>query len=409
MKNRVAAIDIGSSKVACLVAERGEEGTLGILAATSAPCRGLRKGVVVDLDEAASSLTEAVRDINESLGEPLTSAVVAVGGSHVEAQRTRGMIPIFPSTRPITRDDVLQVVNHSRQHVWPPDREEIQALPGSFVIDGQRGIQKPVGMSGARLEVSTLVVSGQKAHLANVERAFEMAGLDIEQLVLKSMASALGVLTTEQLETGVAVVDIGAGTTDLVVFESGSPCYAASIPVGSTMVTADLSKLLKTSPEEADRLKERFGDALARQVDDEETVGVMQLGQIHERPLQKRVLCEIIESRHREVATFVSQHIARSGRSADLAGGVVLTGGGALQSGLATLYQDVLGRNDVRIGTPGFRGKAAQSLDSPMWATAVGLTRYALNSQEDVLGTISENGSLTGRIKTLWSMISGRA
>ncbi len=408
MNSSIVSIDIGCSKIACLVTARGENGSMAIVAAGSVPCRGLRKGVIVDHDEVVTSLQELVRELDADLDDISQPVVVSIGGSHVHVDHVKGLQPIYPKTRPITRQDVLSVINHSRKQVIAPDMEEVQAIPQEFSIDGLPGIRKPIGMSGGRLEVSTLLVMAESGPLRNIERALESTRFVVDPYVLKPLASGLGVLNASQLESGAVVVDLGAGTTEIGVFVNGSIAYSASIPIGASAITSDLSKLLKTSPEEAERLKLRYGVALANQVMSDETVGVMQLGQIQERPLQRRVLAEIIESRLREIATFVRQHLERSGLDAHLAAGIVLTGGGALLPGTADLFADVLPGQPISLGTPGFKGKSVEWLDGPQWATVVGLSRFALNSNDDVLATVENSSGIGGRIKTIWSLLGGK-
>lgn len=409
MSQRIAALDLGNSKAACLVAERGEHGVMKILAAGSVPCRGLKRGSIVDLEEASESINEVLRDVQEDLDEPIESVILAVGGPQVFAQMVGGLHPIIPRSRPITRDDVMQVVNHSRRQVLPPDQQEIQTIPHDFSIDGQKGIRKPLGMSGSKLEVRTMLISGNVGYLQNLSSAVSMGQRKVDQFVLRSMASGLGVLSADQLELGTAVIDLGAGTTELGIFMNGSLAFSASIPIGAGTVSSDISKLLKTSPEEAERLKLKFGTVTLGEINENETVGVMQLGQIHERPLQRHVLCEIIDSRVREIATLVSQQIEKSGYACSLTGGIALTGGGSLLPGIDDLFKSLLPDQRIRKATPGFRGKSASVLDTPGWATAVGLARYALNSNDDELTTAESGDSLTGKIKTIWSLISGRS
>lgn len=302
----------------------------------------------------------------------------------------------------------MQVINHSRRHVLEPDREEIQAIPKEFSIDGQRGITRPIGMSGGRLEVTTMLVTSHATQIQNIERAASGAGIRISHFVQKGLASGLGVLSESQIESGAAVVDIGAGGTEVAVFSKGSMCFAAAIPVGGLLVTSDIGKLLKTSPEEAERLKLKAGKALAGSVTESESVGVLQLGQIHERPLQRRVLCEIIESRMREVATMVRQQLERSGHYGMLPGGVVLTGGGAQLLGVDDLFADVLQHHKVSIATPHVGGKSAPAVDSADMSTAIGMAKFVLTSESEELSTVGGDESLAGRIKTIWSLLSGK-
>ncbi|HVL39987.1 MAG TPA: cell division protein FtsA [Fimbriimonadaceae bacterium] len=401
-------LDLGSTKVACLVAEADEEGGMDVIAAATVPCKGMRKGAVVDMDETARAIDSAVRKLQAD-GANVGPLVVAVGGQHIDGCTSQGFVPIYPRSRTITREDVLQVVKHSRQLMIPPDREQIQVLPGEFRIDGQRGIKKPLGMSGGKLEVTSYIVTGQIAHLQNLEKVVEMHGRRVAEMVLLPLASGLGVLSPDEMEHGVVVADIGGSSTDIAVLVGGGLVYAASVPVGGALVSSDILKLLKTSPEEAERLKVSYGHAKADLVPEAEKVDVLQLGQTEARPLQRRVLCEIIESRMRELAVLIRQQMQRSGFFGMLPAGLVLTGGGSRLPGSKECFEEVLQHIKVRTGSPRVGGDHGKTTDTPEMATAVGLARFALGMSEDELTTVDGIGDWKDRIKTFWSLLSGRA
>jgi cell division protein FtsA len=404
----VSVLDIGSSKAVCVIAESDGHGGIRALGAGQAECKGVRRGVVTDLEEAARAIDGACRRAQQEAGCDVETVVAGIGGAGVETHEARGYVPIYPRTRPISRDDVLQVVNHSRQLVLPPDREQILALPREFRIDGQSGIQKPVGMVGGRLEVLTFLATAETAQIQNLERALSMTGRRAEMVVPQALASGLGVLTPEELELGSVAVDIGSAGTQVAVFDGGSVVHAAYVPIGAGHVTSDLGKLLKTSPEEAEALKLK-GAALASESQNGTTVEVMQIGQTAPRPLDKRVLCEIIESRMRELATMVRQQVEKSGRFATLPAGIVLTGGGSLLPDTDKLFEKVFGHMKVRLGAPRVGGPAGRTVSAPEYAAAAGLALFALDSEDDELSAIGANGKWTERVRTLWSMLSGKA
>jgi cell division protein FtsA len=408
MKEYVSVLDLGTSKAACVVAENDAKGGIRILAAAQVSCKGVRKGAVTNLEEAARAIDGACRKAQQEAGRDIDSVFLTLGGAHVETVDAKGYVPIYPRTRSITRDDVLQVVNHSRQIVLPPDREQVLALPREFRLDGQGGIQKPVGMVGSRLEVSTFLATGETAQIQNLERALGMTGRKSEMIVPMALVSGLGVLTPEEIELGAAVVDIGAGGSHVGVFVGGSVAFANYVPVGAGHVTSDLSKLLKTSPEEAERLKS-FASALAEDAPAGDPVEVVQIGQTQARPLDRRVLCEIVESRMRELATMVRQHLDKSGHFATLPGGLVLTGGGSRLNGTEKLFHKVFGSLKVRTASPEAHGPFAADAKVPEFAAAVGLARFALDSDEDELSVGGSNGKWTQKVRTLWSMLSGKA
>lgn len=406
---QITVLDLGNTCVRCLAAGEDGLGGLQVVAQAAVDCKGLKRGMVVDLDETAHAVDAACRGLEQKTGAPCGQLVVAIGGQHVEGQNAQGFVPIYPRSRLVTREDVLQVINHSRQLMIPPDREQIQALPREFRIDGQRGIQRPIGMNGSKLEVITYIVTGQSTHIQNVERALTMAGRKVDQMVLKPLAAGIGILTQEQMDLGSAVVDIGGGATDVGVFVGGSIAYSGSVPIGAELVTSDLSKLLKTSPEEAERLKTFHGVAMASAVGEKETVDVMQLGQTHARPMQRRVLCEIIESRMRELAGMVRRQIEKSGYFGVLPAGAVLTGGGSLLAGTDKLFEDVLKHLRVTVASPQMKGLQGSTRERQGMAVSLGLARFSLECAENELAPASGIASWKDRIRTFWSLRGGRA
>jgi len=407
--DKVTVLDLGSSSIRCLVAEVDPSGGYRVKAQASAPCRGVKKGVVADLDETAHAIDNVCRSIQNKIGSPLDPLVVGIGGQHVEGQNAQGFVPIYPRSRPITREDVLQVVNHSRQLGVPPDREQIQALPREFRIDGQRGIQRPIGMNGSKLEVITYIVTGQTSHIQNIERAVQMAGQRIDQMVLKPLASGLGVLSQESIENGAAVVDIGGGTTEVAVFAGGSIVYSATVPVGGMLVTSDLCKLIKVSPEDGERLKLTHGSARPETVNEKETVEVMQIGQTRARPMQRKVLCEIIESRMRELSVMVRQQIEKSGFNGMLPAGVFLTGCGSLLPGTEHLFAETLKHMRVTTAAPQMKGLLGSGPERHGMSVVVGLAKYALEMGDNELTPASGKRDWKETVRTMWSLFGGRA
>ena len=398
----VAALDLGSTKVTCLVAAADGKDGMTIEGLASTPCRGMRRGQVADLEQVSRAVADVVKRVELEIDEEIESLVVGITGSHIEGVSSRGYTPIVPAGRKLTHQDVLEVINHSRSITLASDREQIQSLPREFRVDGQRNVHKPVGMSGSKLEVVTYIATGQTSSLQNIEQAITGAGKRVEQMVMQSLASGIGVLTPEEMELGAVVIDIGGSTTDIAVFANGSIAYSASIPVGGMAVTSDLSQLLKTSPEEAERLKVTFGCALAKLVDDKDSVEVVQLGQPVSRPMQRRVLCEIIQSRMREIATMVGQQIQMSEVAAVLPGGLVLTGGGSALQGTDRLFEETLKRFKVRIAEPNLGKKYPNQVGM---ATAVGLASFTIQCFDE-LAPVDGVLPWRDRVKSLFSMLS---
>lgn len=409
MNQRVrTVVDLGSAKVVCLAGMRADDGLIDVVAASIVPCKGLRRGVVCDLDAAAESLTRAFAEIRQTSGFEVEEVAITVNGSHLESMNAQGVAPIFPKSRTIKRDDVLAVINHSRQVMPEPDREQIQAIPREFRVDGQRGVAHPIGMSGGRLEVLTHLITGHSPHLHNLERAVSMAGATVGQMVAQPVASGLGATSADAREHGCAVVDLGAGTTSLAVFSAGAVAHSAVIPLGGANVTSDLSKLLKTSPEEADRLKFEDGNAVAASVQAGENVEVWQIGLDAPRLLDRRVLCEIIESRVREIALMVKAEIERSGLMGMLPAGVILTGGGSEMDGIDRLYGEIIPSMQVRKGRPRVSAKSRLSTTNPALSGAIGLAEFAIGSDDEELTPASGLGSWKDKIRTLKALLGGK-
>ena len=403
MRNEmVTVLDLGSTKVAGLLASLGENDDLKVHGAAIEGCWGVRRGVVTDLEETSRAIEVVLRKLREKTGHESSGVVVGVTGAHIEGMNAQGYVPIYPKSRSITREDVLQVIKHSRQVVLPPDREQIMAIPREFKVDGPRGVQRPVGMIGSMLEVITYVVTGQTTHIQNIEKAISMTGKRVDNMVLEALASGLGVLTQEEMELGTAVADIGGGSTDLAIFTGGSISYSGVTPVGGALVTSDLSKLLKTSPEEAERLKMLHASAVASMARDGDSVEVMQIGQDHTRPMQRKVLCEIVESRMREIAVMIRSQIEGSGLGDLLPGGLVLTGGGAMMQGVEELFSDVLKYTRVRVSEPEVPEYA---FNGHSFATAVGMARFAIEGGDDELVPAVGAGGWKDHIRTIWSLI----
>lgn len=406
----IATLDMGSSKAASLIADLDASGKTRVLGCGLADCKGVRRGALVNVEEAARSAQQALREAEEQAGERVETVLASIGGSDIQGQTARGFVPIYPKTRAITRDDVLQVLNHSRQAAIPEDREPILAVPTEFIVDGQGGVSSPVGMSGGRLEVCTYLVTADFPRVRDVHRAVESGSRTVGQLVPIGLASGLGVLTNEQLSKGSVLVDIGAETTNVAVFKHGSIAFSAFMPVGGRNVSSDLATLLKTSPDEAEALKLQHGAALASVAEPQESLGILQLGHIERRPLQRTVFCEIIESRMREIAALSRKKVEDGGYSlGSLRGGVVVTGGGSQLPGTSELFASIFEPLKSTVASPHVRGPHSTQAHRPEFAVATGLARFALECCRDELSPAGESESLKDRMRTFFSLLGGRA
>lgn len=384
----VVGLDIGTTKVCTIIADVVESSgqsaggaSVEILGVGVAPSTGVRRGVIVDIEQTVSAIKESVKQAQRMAGADVHSVIVGVTGEHIASLNSRGVIAITHADREVTESDVARVMENSKVIVLPPDREIIHALPRGYSLDGQNGIRSPVGMSGTRLEVETHIVTGATTFLRNVAACVERAGFHIEDMVLEPVATGEAVLLPGEKQLGVVLVDIGGGTSDIAIFRGGDIGYTSVVPIGGAYVTSDIAAGLRVTPEEAERIKMAHGHAQIKryQSDVDERFDFTRLGAMEISQLPGRELFTLIEPRVSELFHMVKQEIARSPYAGVLPGGMVLSGGGSLLSGLAGLAEDITGL-PVRLGSPqqaGTRiGGLAESVEAPSFATAVGLVLW---------------------------------
>jgi cell division protein FtsA len=379
----IAAIDIGTSKCVTVIADVDTRLVTRVVAVGSVPCVGLRRGTVVDIEDVAASVVSSVRRAEQMANRKIGRVVISVTGEHMVGRNSQGIVPIVPAGRTITREDVNRVINHSKTISLPNDAELIQAIPRNFKIDGQDGVHRPIGMSGERLEVSTHLISGQVSHIQNLERCIHRAQIEIESVVHSPLASGVATATKDEMQSGVVVVDIGGGTTDVAIFTDGSIESTAVVPIGSSHVTADVSKLLKTPLDEAERLKIQSGACDPEAIDSKEVANVVQAGHYEPRPMSRRVLAEIVRARMREILTMALGDAIHAGTIERLGGGIVLTGGGARITGIQSLAESIAPGVPARVGSPVTLGGLSDMISGPEHSTAVGLVKYGLKMRED--------------------------
>ena len=402
--NVVAGLDIGTTKVGCVVGETGANGELIVTGVGVASSTGLKRGVVVDIESTTQSVSEAVQRAAQQAGRDIESVYVGVTGEHISSLNSRGVAAITHPDREINEDDVERVLQQSRVIVIPPDRVILHAIPRSYSVDGQNGIRHPVGICGTRLEVETHIVTGAQTFLQNVEKCVTRAGLGLDDMVLEPLATSEAVLLPGEKDHGVCLVDIGGGTSDLAIFIEGSIYYSAVIPVGGTHVTSDIAQLLRMTAADAEALKKSAGCALPETVADTETVPITQIGRSDARTLRRKALCQFVEARMQELFALVQKEIMRSGCHGALHAGVVLTGGGSQLAGAAECAANVL-QMPVRLGQPsGFAG-LGHAVEDPALSTALGLVLYGMEQQNRAAP--AERGPLS-KLARLWSALLRR-
>ena len=371
-ENIVVGLDIGTTKICAIVGER-KEGAIEIIGIGSHPSKGLRKGVVVNIDLTVESIKKAVEEAELMAGCEINQVYSGIAGGHIKAFNSHGVIAVKESE--ITAADVDRVIEAAQAVAIPPDREVIHVIPQEYIIDDQPGIQEPIGMNGIRLEVKVHIVTAAITSAQNIVKCANKAGLDVEDIVLQQIASSEAILSGDEKEIGVALVDIGGGTTDIAIYHGGTVKYTTVISLGGNQVTGDISVGLRTPASEAEKLKKRYGCAMVDMVDGEELIEVQSVGGHKPKSVSRRTLCEIIEPRVEEVFDLVNREILKSGYDGLISAGVVLTGGSAAMEGSTELAEQVFNL-PVRCGIPVDIAGLADVVKSPMYSTGVGLVEY---------------------------------
>ena len=401
----VVGVDIGTTKVCAVVAAADELDRINVLGVGVAVSDGLNRGVVVNIDKTVAAVQEAVGEAERAAGVESHSVYVGIAGDHIQSFQSRGVIS--SRTGEITQHDVDRLLEDTQHVAMPADRRILHVIPQDFIVDGQDGVADPIGMSGIRLEANVHNITGLVSAAKNVYRCIEKAGYEIADIVLEPLASSYAVLHEDEKEIGVALIDIGGGTTDIAVFEDNTIRHTAVVAVAGKKVTDDLRKGLGILDDQAERLKRQFGVALVDLVEEDQEITIPGIGGRPEKAIGQSTLAQIIQPRLEEIMEIVGIEIKRSGYGRHLSAGVVLTGGGSLIPGTAELAQEVLGV-ETRIGTPlGLAGGLVEEVADPMYSTAVGLVLYGLRHEtiESALLTVGPHG---GDGDSLVTKIAGR-
>jgi cell division protein FtsA len=373
----LVGLDVGTSKTTAIVGEPGENGTLNIVGMGVAESHGIRRGLVVNLETAVDSIKKAVVEAELTAGIEIDNVYLALSGPHVKGFNSRGVVAVAGKNREITHEDVGRAIDAAKAVSLPAGRQILHVLPQDYVVDDQDGIGAPVGMTGARLEVNVHVVTGSVTATQNIIACVNRAGVRVMGTVLGQLAASNAVLTPDEKDLGVALLDIGGGTTDLAIFERGSLWHTAVVGVGGDHFTNDIAVGLRMPIPEAERLKRRSGCALSGMVDDEETIEVASVGGRRPRVMGRRILTEVLQPRAEEIFHLVWDEIRHAGYEKSLNSGIVLTGGGAILDGLPEIAEQIFDL-PIRRGSPGgVTGGLADHVNSPAFATAVGLAQRA--------------------------------
>jgi cell division protein FtsA len=399
----LVGLDVGTSKVSAIVGEMMDDGTLDIIGIGLADSKGIRRGVVNNVDSAAEAIKRALDEAELTAGVDIDVVHLALSGAHVKAFNSRGVVAVAGRNREITREDVKRAIDAARAVALPAGREILHVLPQDFVVDDQDGIAVPVGMTGSRLEVNVHVVTGSSSSMQNMVACVNKAGVEVGDTVLEQLAASEAVLTADEKELGVAVVDIGGGTTDFAVFERGSLWHTGVVAVGGDHFTNDIAVGLRMPIPEAEKLKRRSGCALTSLVPEDETMEVASIAGRRPRVMPRRVVSEILQPRAEEICHLLWDEVRKAGFEKTLHSGIVLTGGGSMLEGMVEIAEQIFDL-PVRRGEPEGVGGLADHVNSPAFGTSVGLLMYAhRNMQQEPehvgAGTIAR---FTGRLRTLF-------
>lgn len=396
----VVGLDIGTTKICAVVGEAGPEG-VRILGYGTHPSRGLRKGVVINIEATVQSIKKAVEEAELMADREIRRVYAGIAGGHIKGFNSHGAIAL--KNREVSPADVRRVIDAARAVAIPMDREVIHIIPQEYIIDDQDGIKEPLGMSGVRFEARVHIVTGAVTSAQNIVKCCNRAGLEVADIILEPLASAEAVLTDDERELGVCLVDMGGGTTDIAVVGGGAVKHTSVLALGGNHVTNDIAVGLRTPAGEAEKIKRRFGCCLTSLVGKDETVEVPSVGERRPRVLNRRILAEIVEPRMEELFGLVRQDLEKSGVQDQVAAGVVLTGGGSSLLGAPDLAERVFGL-PVRRGTPQEPEGLVEALRDPAYATGVGLVLYAARKRDDLpreLDAADENlfAKVTRRMK----------
>jgi cell division protein FtsA len=378
-KDLIVGLDIGTSKIVAMVAEVPPEGGINILGMGAAQSRGLKKGVVVNIEATVSAIQRALEDAELMANCKIGQVYTGIAGSHIRSLNSHGMVPI--RDREVTQNDIDRVIETARAVNISTDQQILHVLPQEFIIDGQEGVREPLGMSGVRLEVKVHIVTGAVSAAQNIVKCVRRCGLEVKDLILQPLASSLAVLNEDEKDLGVALVDIGGGTTDLAVFTRGAIQHTAVLPIAGDQITNDIAMTLRTPTREAEDLKIQHGIALRQLADAREMIEVPGIGERGARMLSKQLLSEVIEPRVEELYSLVQAELRRSGFEEQISSGIVLTGGSSQMRGMVELAEEVF-HVPVRVGVPEYVGGLSERVRSTAYATGVGLLLAGLERHE---------------------------
>lgn len=397
-RNIIVGLDIGTSKVAAIVAEHTVDDEIDIIGIGVSPSKGLKKGVVVNLESTVHSIQRAVEEAELMAGCQIQAVFAGIAGSHIKSLNSHGIVAI--KDKEVTQYDIDRVIDSARAVAIPADQKILHILPQEFVIDQQDGIKEPIGMSGIRLEAKVHMVTGSVSAAQNIIKCIRRCGLEVDDIVLEQLASCTSVLTEDEKELGVCLIDIGGGTTDIAIFSEGAIKHTAVIPIAGDQVTNDIAVALRTPTKSAEMIKCEYACALTQLADIEAVINVPSIGDRDPRKISAQNLAEIIEPRYEELMLLVQSELRRSGYEDMIAAGMVLTGGSSKVKGLIDLAEEIF-HMPVRMGVPQHVSGLTDVVQNPIYSTGVGLLLYGREHQGRMVGLNGDNSQgLLARMKS---------
>jgi cell division protein FtsA len=369
-KKLIVGLDVGTSKIAAIVAEIRPDGNFEIIGMGNHPSRGLKKGVVVNIETTVNAIQRALEEAELMADCKIREVYTGIAGSHIRSFNSQGMVAV--KDKEVAQPDIERVVDTARAVQIPNDQQILHVLNQEFIIDGQEDVREPLGMSGVRLEVKVHIVTGAVSAAQNIIKCVRRCGLEVRDLILQPLASASAVISEDEKDLGVALMDIGGGTTDLVVYTHGAIRHTAVIPIAGDQITNDIAMALRTPTKDAEDIKERYGCALSQLAGPQDMVEVPGLGEREPRQLSRKTLAEVIEPRVEELYSLVQTELRRSGYEELLSSGVVITGGSSVMQGMVELGEEIF-HMPVRVGYPSYNGSLAETVRHPRYSTGVGL------------------------------------
>lgn len=380
MSNLIVGLDIGTSKVVAIVAEINDENEIEIIGLGSCRSRGLKKGVVVNIESTVQTIRSAIQEAELMAGCNIHAVFTGIAGNHIRSLNSHGIVAIRDNE--VTAGDIERVIDAAKAVAIPADQKILHIIPRDFIIDGQEGIKEPIGMSGVRLEAKVHIVTGAVSAAQNIIKCVRRCGLEADDIVLEQLASSYSVLTEDEKDLGVCLVDIGGGTTDLAVFTNGAISHTSVIPIAGDHVTNDIAVALRTPTQNAEEIKVQHACALGQLANSDETVEVPSVGNRPLRRMSRQTLAEVVEPRYVELFSLVQAELRRSGYERQIVAGIVLTGGSSNMQGVVELAEEVF-HMPVRVGTPQYVSGLVELVRNPIYATGVGLLLYGRGRQQD--------------------------